>query len=83
MTWDMRAQLPEKVQMLELLLRDGLQHAPKVIPTEAKLWFADQIIQAGYKLIEVTNFAHPIVKEIDGYLLEKFNISPYPFFLRV
>ncbi len=59
MTWDMRAQLPEKVQMLELLLRDGLQHAPRVIPTEAKLWFADQIIQAGYKLIEVTNFGHP------------------------
>ena len=59
MTWDMRAQLPEKVQMLELLLRDGLQHAPKVVPTDAKLWFADQIIQAGYKVLEVANFGHP------------------------
>jgi len=59
MAWDMRSQLPETVHMLELLLRDGLQHAPKVIPTETKLWFADQIIQAGYKLIEVANFGHP------------------------
>jgi len=59
MNWDMKGQLPEKVQMLELLLRDGLQHAPTVIPTETKLWFADQCAQAGYKMIEVTNFGHP------------------------
>jgi len=57
--WDMKSQLPEKVQMLELLLRDGLQHASKVIPVETKLWFADQFVRAGYKMIEVTNFAHP------------------------
>lgn len=51
--------LPEKVTMLELLLRDGLQHADKVIPTETKVWFADHLIKAGYRYIEVTNFAHP------------------------
>jgi len=59
MAFNMRAQLPEKVQMLELLLRDGLQHAPRVIPTDTKVWFAEQIVQAGYKVIEVANFAHP------------------------
>lgn len=51
--------LPEKVVMLELLLRDGLQHSEKVIPTETKVWFADQMVRAGYRYIEVTNFAHP------------------------
>ncbi|MBI5441803.1 MAG: hypothetical protein HY900_11410 [Deltaproteobacteria bacterium] len=51
--------LPEKITMLELLLRDGLQHAHKVIPTETKVWFADQMVKAGYRDIEVTNFAHP------------------------
>jgi hydroxymethylglutaryl-CoA lyase len=51
--------LPEKVTMLELLLRDGLQHSHKVVPTETKVWFADQMVKAGYRYIEVTNFAHP------------------------
>jgi hydroxymethylglutaryl-CoA lyase len=55
----MKGILPEKVQMLELLLRDGSQHSPMVIPVETKLWFADQFIRAGYRMIEVTNFAHP------------------------
>jgi hydroxymethylglutaryl-CoA lyase len=53
------SQLPEKVTMLELLLRDGLQHSDKIIPTETKVWFADQMVKAGYRYIEVTNFAHP------------------------
>ena len=61
MTWDMKAQLPEKMQMLELLLRDGLQHAPTYIPVQAKLWYADQLVKAGYKMIEVTNFSHPVL----------------------
>ncbi len=51
--------LPDKVEMLELLLRDGIQHAEKYIPVTAKLWYADQFVKAGYKEIEVTNFAHP------------------------
>ena len=51
--------MPAEITMLELLLRDGLQHAPKMIPTEAKLWYADQLVRAGYKYIEVTNFGHP------------------------
>ena len=59
MKMEMRAQWPEKVTMLELLLRDGLQHAPKRIPTETKLWYADHFARAGYKMIEVCNFGHP------------------------
>ena len=59
MKFDMRKMLPEKVEMLELLLRDGLQHSPKYIPVQAKLWYADHFVRAGYKMIEVTNFGHP------------------------
>jgi len=59
MKWDMGAQLPEKVEMLELLCRDGLQNSPRVIPTDTKVWFIDQFIRAGYKLVEVCNFGHP------------------------
>ncbi len=54
-------QLPKNMEMLELLLRDGLQHAATHIPTQAKLWYADQIVKAGYKRIEVTNFSHPVL----------------------
>jgi len=53
--------LPNKVEMLELLLRDGLQHATKYIPVQAKLWYADQIAKAGFKRMEVTNFSHPVI----------------------
>ncbi|MFC1895324.1 hypothetical protein ACFL0Q_01490 [Thermodesulfobacteriota bacterium] len=56
---EIKGTLPEKVEMLELLLRDGLQHAETVIPTEAKVWYAEYLIRAGYKHIEVTNFGHP------------------------
>ena len=57
----LRDALPKKVEMLELLLRDGIQHAPTYLPVQAKLWYADQIVKAGYKRIEVTNFSHPVV----------------------
>ncbi len=56
---EVKGQLPDEVVVLELLLRDGLQHADKVIPTDAKVWYADQMVKAGYKHIEVTNFGHP------------------------
>ncbi|MGA2403010.1 MAG: hypothetical protein ABSG91_15110 [Syntrophobacteraceae bacterium] len=51
--------LPREVTMLELLLRDGLQHVSTTVPTEAKIWYADHLVRAGYRYIEVTNFGHP------------------------
>jgi hydroxymethylglutaryl-CoA lyase len=59
MTTLFKDNLPEKVDMLELLLRDGLQHADTAIQTDAKLWYAEHFLRAGYKKIEVTNFGHP------------------------
>ena len=51
--------IPKEVTMLELLLRDGMQHISKIVPIEAKVWYAEQLIRAGYRHIEVTNFGHP------------------------
>lgn len=59
MSMEIKAAIPEKVEMLELLLRDGLQHAERAIQTEAKLWYAEYFLKAGYDKIEVTNFGHP------------------------
>ena len=59
MATEIKAAIPEKVEMLELLLRDGLQHAERAIQTEAKLWYAEYFVKAGFTKIEVTNFGHP------------------------
>lgn len=56
---EIKGNLPKQITMLELLLRDGLQHASNVVPTEAKIWYAEQLVRAGYRHIEVTNFGHP------------------------
>ena len=52
-------QYPKKVDLGEITIRDGFQHEEKFIPTEAKLWLAEQLILSGYKKIEVTNFGNP------------------------
>ena len=51
--------LPEKVLMCEVGLRDGLQNE-KVIPTtDDKLELLKACIDAGYRVIEVGSFMHP------------------------
>lgn len=51
---------PKSVQLTETLLRDGLQHEEHFIPTEAKIYLIDAIVEAGYKRIEVTSFSNPL-----------------------
>ncbi len=51
---------PKKVTIGDITVRDGFQHEEKFIPTEAKLWVAEQLILAGFKHIEVTNFGNPV-----------------------
>lgn len=53
-------QYPKKVTIGDITVRDGFQHEEKFIPTEAKLWLAEQLILAGFKHIEVTNFGNPV-----------------------
>ena len=50
---------PKKVVLGDITVRDGFQHEEKFIPTEAKLWVAEQLILAGFKRIETTNFGNP------------------------
>ena len=50
---------PKKVTIGDITVRDGFQHEEKFIPTEAKLWVAEQLMLAGFKHIELTNFGNP------------------------
>ncbi|MBN1338360.1 MAG: hypothetical protein JXA03_03505 [Bacteroidales bacterium] len=50
---------PKKVTIGDITVRDGFQHEEKFIPTEAKLWLAEELLLAGFRHIEVTNFGNP------------------------
>ena len=49
----------EKITIVEVGPRDGLQSEPEVFPTAAKLKFIELAIDAGLKRIEVASFVHP------------------------
>ncbi len=51
--------LPKKVTIGDITVRDGFQHEEKVIPTLAKLWVLEQLLLAGFRHVEVTNFGNP------------------------
>ncbi len=50
---------PKKVIIGDITVRDGYQHEEKFIPTAAKLWILEELILAGFKHLEVTNFGPP------------------------
>ena len=50
---------PKKVSIGDITVRDGFQHEEILIPTQAKLWLSEQLILAGFKKIETTNFGNP------------------------
>ncbi|MFC1887768.1 pyruvate carboxyltransferase [Candidatus Cloacimonadota bacterium] len=50
---------PKKVSLGDITVRDGFQHEEIFIPTAAKLWLSEQLILAGFRKIEVTNFGNP------------------------
>lgn len=54
----MKNDLLEKVDILDVTLRDGFQHEEIFIPTESKLWIANKLIDAGFKRIEIGTFSH-------------------------
>jgi len=51
---------PKKITIGDITVRDGFQHEEKFIPTEAKLWLAEQLILCGFKHIEITNYGNPV-----------------------
>ena len=62
----------DHIDILDVTLRDGLQHEEIFVPTEAKLYIANQLIGAGFKHIEVGSFSHvkyvPQFRDIEDVL---------------
>ena len=50
---------PKKVVIGDITVRDGFQHEEIFVPTAAKLWVLEELILAGVKHLEVTNFGNP------------------------
>lgn len=59
MNKDFTFNYPKKVTIGDITVRDGFQHEEIFIPTEAKLWVLEQLILAGFKHVETTNFGNP------------------------
>lgn len=59
MSTDFSFNYPKKVTIGDITVRDGFQHEEIFIPTDAKLWVLEQLILAGFKHIETTNFGNP------------------------
>lgn len=53
--------LPNKVQVVEVGPRDGLQSLDKWIDTDTKVAMINRLSQSGFPVIEVTSFVHPKV----------------------
>lgn len=50
---------PSYVKLVEVSPRDGLQNEAKIIPTDIKIAFINQLSGTGLKVIEVTSFVSP------------------------
>jgi hydroxymethylglutaryl-CoA lyase len=50
---------PRKVVVRDTTVREGFQREERLIPAHAKLWIVEQLILAGFRRLEVTNFASP------------------------
>ncbi|MCK9424129.1 MAG: hypothetical protein M0Q38_16205 [Bacteroidales bacterium] len=56
---NLKMNYPKKVTIGDITVRDGFQHEESFIPTDAKVWLAEQLILAGFRHIEVTNLGNP------------------------
>jgi hydroxymethylglutaryl-CoA lyase len=64
--WKIFPRMPKKVTLGDITVRDGFQHLEKFISTRAKIFYAEQMIFAGCRNIEVTNLGNP-------YLMPQFS----------
>ena len=63
--WKIFPRMPKKVTIGDITVRDGFQHLEKFISTRAKIFYAEEMIFAGCRNIEVTNLGNP-------YLMPQF-----------
>ena len=52
-------QLPERVRIVEVGPRDGLQNEAQVVPTAVKVEFIDRLAATGVGVVEATSFVRP------------------------
>lgn len=53
--------VPSKVTVVDVSARDGLQSFHRWVDTDTKVKMVDRLSEAGFPVVEVTNFAHPRV----------------------
>ena len=64
--WKIFPRMPKKVTIGDITVRDGFQHLEKFVSTRAKIFYAQEMIFAGCRNIEVTNLGNP-------YLMPQFS----------
>jgi hydroxymethylglutaryl-CoA lyase len=64
--WKIFPRMPRKVTIGDITIRDGFQHLEKFISTQAKIFYAEELIFAGCRDIEVTNLGN-------AYLMPQFS----------
>ncbi len=64
--WKIFPKMPRKVTIGDITVRDGFQHLEKFISTEAKIFYAEEMILAGCRNLEITNLGSP-------YLMPQFS----------
>jgi hydroxymethylglutaryl-CoA lyase len=59
--WKIFPRMPKKVTIGDITVRDGFQHLEKFVSTRAKIFYAEEMIFAGCRNIEVTNLGNPFL----------------------
>jgi hydroxymethylglutaryl-CoA lyase len=57
--WNIFPRMPRRAVVGDITIRDGFQHEERFISTEAKVFYAQEMILAGAKDIEITNLGNP------------------------
>ena len=59
--FEVHAKMPKRVRLGDITVRDGFQHEESWIPTEAKIYYLQELALAGVKRLEATNLGNPRV----------------------
>ncbi len=72
-------QLPERVRIVEVGPRDGLQNEPGTVPTAVKIAFIDRLAATGLEVVEATSFVRPdLVPQLADAAEVLTGITPRP-----
>ena len=72
--------LPDKVKIIEVGVRDGLQNESKVVPVDVKIKLIELLAQSGLSVIEATSFVSPKwVPQLSDHknIIESINSNKY------